>query len=1043
MKPVELALISDYTKAKQQNKLSVQGIQDAKEAYRNILRSLHESQKSTDSAEARCDAFKIEMLDKGWMPDDMPLMEKVFMAVEETKRPDVKKNGMELLESLKANTVSSLFEKSDAIAKMDEVLSGAEPRLFVPLSRMILETFRKKNSVIEYSKDETLRKQQHSVFDPYHVSPKKDKNEEQKEKTEELRQRGYEHNLRNERDKQKLRNKEKYVLPELTQQELQTHKRNKTQKRIKAEMSQRKAMKQVFGKEVYDRIDSCYKGDEANRTVDIHHSRGSKQFERGEHVLELDFAGTGYSLPRREHHGLHGLESGEAKKDKELAKYLDAQYGHRVLQVGETDTSDHHLRMKVRKRAANSLAADGKKRYAFPGPSADHIKLLDMGSYSITKNSKLALQLGIDFLKPLMEKWKNDPKNPENNKPVHINITGHSRGGIAASETVALINDWLAEQKGYEDFAKNVQFDLIQRDPVPGPDVTDERRRHPDFRKYPNVNVTTIYTTAADPDYFGLLFHPQKTRGQRRIIIGTTPHSAGTDGTDKSQLGVEGDGMAHQWGYFDAANKQYYRGSGISELPDGVYLSDEKRNLIRVTRYSQVDQVMNLVNQKTKILANNEARQHNLREVVRNWFLDNASSLHYDSEEQRRKDLEQAEENMSVIADSSDPKYAKLQSLIADYRNEQDPKEKAKAKEQLLNGCREYIKNTEIGSVNKKKENNPEVLTENKMYNAVADLYCQLQTEKNWQRDRQAERIKNEPSADHCNHFLDRLNTKHRFSISHKDSQEIINLRERLTELKALIENTPSPVTDSEQVREKMVEVFETNRAYRQKLRKEANVSDSDSKWQPASKMGRERWQASNDIDAYMKKYVMDDILKKANAEEKQALKDMEKKQNSQEISKDSVAGKVMAETQKELESAFGDFSQDFPAKNIEDQLAKVIAVRTVAQQYQKDLKTLKKDAPPRDVEKDTAKFRSAVGAMQKEIKKRADFQEMIKDKSAYKMYTTAKFRSGSRLMEELSKTREVIIRRDTEQVNAELAKNKSEKGPAGPRKKAEGPKLD
>ncbi|MBR4200547.1 MAG: hypothetical protein IKQ91_04625 [Oscillospiraceae bacterium] len=119
-------------------------------------------------------------------------------------------------------------------------------------------------------------------------------------------------------------------------------------------------------------------------------------------------------------------------------------------------------------------------------------------------------------------------------KPIHINVTGHSRGGVTASETVIRICDWLNEQPEYKDFAKKVQFDLILLDPVPGSDVTDSRRRNPDFRKYPNVNVTS-----------------------------------------------------------------YYRGSGISELPDGVYLSDEKRNLIRVTRYSQVDQIINLVNQSS------------------------------------------------------------------------------------------------------------------------------------------------------------------------------------------------------------------------------------------------------------------------------------------------------------------------------------------------------------------------------------------------------------------------------------------------------------
>ena len=257
------------------------------------------------------------------------------------------------------------------------------------------------------------------------------------------------------------------------------------------------------------------------------------------------------------------------------------------------------------------------------------LQLPDMGSYTISKNTVLAKKIATDYLADLIEKWKQDPTAPENNKPVHINITGHSRGAVAASETVAEVSDWLSQQKGCEDFAKNVDFRLLLRDPVPGPDVLDERRRQPDLSRIPNLETTTIYTTATHKDVFGKAFRPQKTRGQERIIIGTTPHSLGLEGVDKSQMSYKDDGVAHQWGYFNAENKQYYRGSGINDLPEGVYLTDEKRNLIRVTKYSQVDNVMNLVNQHSQILIDNDQRQKDLRNVVRNWFVDNPQHISF------------------------------------------------------------------------------------------------------------------------------------------------------------------------------------------------------------------------------------------------------------------------------------------------------------------------------------------------------------------------------------------------------------------------------
>lgn len=724
MLPVELDLIELYQKEKVSNVLNPLSAKRHREGYISILEGTIKTEKDPESFSSRSMRFKADMLSKGWTPEDMPMFEELFNAVENTADKDAKQKGEECIERLKNKDITSRKDRTEAL---NDIISASESFGKNDNLKMYYHTNNALNrplSAVEYPEDEELRQEQKADFSAYSTYQKKNKNE-----IERLGTMGYEHNMQFENEKNSIRRREEYVLPLLTQEELELHPKNAAQKAVGSEMSQRDAIKKVFGKDIYDDIDPLYKGTKEERTVKIHHSRGNAQLDKGEPVLELDFAGTGFAQPRREYIGLHGKIVYEKKASTEEKKRLDAQFGKRVMKVGDFDTSEHHLRVNTTER--NGMT---KKRYSFPGPSADAWKpWLDMGSYTISKNAAIGKEIATEFLTDLMEKWKKDPASRENKKDIHINITGHSRGGVAATETVAEINDWLSQQKGYEDFAKRVKFDLILRDPVPGPDVWSERRRQPDLRNIPNLNSTEIYTFATTWDYFGQLFNPQKTRGQDKIIIGMTPHSAGLEGIDKSQMTYADDGAAHQWGYLDAGNKQYYRGSGLSELPDGMYLTDEKRNLIRVTKYSQIDNVMNLVNQHSEILLDNDDRQQKLREVVKNWFVDHPQLIQYGSEKNYEKEQFEKAKNLDILAASKSKELSEIRTCIDKYTNSKG-KEKETAEAELLNACHEYARNTYIGDVNKKDELNEEKITRNKELNAAVDLYCQLQAEKNLQK---------------------------------------------------------------------------------------------------------------------------------------------------------------------------------------------------------------------------------------------------------------------------------------------------------------------
>lgn len=763
MRPEEVEVLRVYSEDIKNGVLSPQTAQIRKNDYIKMLESLqhYEISLGTDpnSRTIRNEAFRIEMLKRGWTLEDMPFMEAYFDSIENCTDPEVAQIGLQKLEELKNTEITTWHKRSEVLAGMYAAMGTFTPGDFIKTEALLQEAAMREGNGVEYPNDKEMQDKlkNKGSFNPYYTAFKKDKTAQSRANTSMLRRAGYEHNVQTEATKSTVRKKKSYVLPKLDDDELNRHTFNRSQKSVRAEMSQRDAIKQVFGDSVYEDIDSIYQADDPkDRTVPIHHSRGHAQLDNGQPVLELDFAGSGFAQARKEHHGFHGNIIDEDKLDAETARAMNAQYGTRQQKVGNIDTSDNHVRMK-------RVMQDGvtKYRYTLPGPSADNKGLTDTGRYRISNNVEIGTEAAIEFLKPLMAKWKANPNDPGFNMPVQINIQGHSRGAVASSETVIEIYDWLKKQEGYEEFTKHVNFELIQRDPVPGPDVWDHRRNYPDLRNIPNLKATTIYTTVADATLSGLFFHPQNVRGQERIIIGTTPHSAGLEGVDKSQMGDRDDGLAHQWGYYDAETKEYYRGSGITELPPGVYLTDEKRNLIRVTKYSQVDQVINRVNQVDHFGADHSTRQNTIRAVVKNYFIDNPDKLEFTDEAHRQRETALSELNIALIQSTKDASLSSLRAAIRDFGSAKSIVDKAEreealknAKRRILDECRSYMINTDVEKVDKKTDNNDNVFnfTNNRKLNAVCDLYCQLQSEENWQKQtelmkQRAEELKKQAGA--------------------------------------------------------------------------------------------------------------------------------------------------------------------------------------------------------------------------------------------------------------------------------------------------------
>jgi hypothetical protein len=740
MRQYELESIALYKQQREQNIFNVDSVKSFVDGYISSLRAFlsnEEAQGILDPFEKAKDEFKIKMLENGWPVEDMPLIEKLWVTVQNQSAEPFKSEGEALIESMMDYNLDTFEKHQRKLAMIENYTKTLNPNLADSFSGPIGEAYMRKPAIGEYAGDQYLIQELGKEnFDPYYVQKVSSATEAEKTNKKNLRFLGSEHNrTRSERQKNILRRKGTYVLPKLDNRELESHKLNDSQKKFKTAMSQRDAMKKIFGNDKYDEIDAMYKGSEETRRIPLHNARGNAQLDAGGRVIEFDFAGSGFAQPRKEHHGLSGKEVANGSDSIESSLDLTGQYGAKVRKIGDMKIDeDSFIRRKETSR-------DGKTkiRYHLPGPSCTYKGMTDTGKTRISNNVAIALKGAQEFLKPLMEEYKKNKDNPGYKmKPVHLNFYGHSRGAVAASESVFEVYEWLKAQKGFEGFLENVHFDLVQRDPVPGPDVIASRRRRPDLRKIPNLTSTTIVTTLADLDVGGWLFRPQRVRGQERLIIGTTPHGVGLEGVDKSQLNQKDDGMAHQHGYYDAETKEFYRGSGVNDLPKGVYLTDEKHNLIRVTRYSQVDQMINMVIPEDTFLGGQEARQMSIREEVKNWFLDNGELLKYKDEGERDKDRVEAQNNMDYILKSKSSEVKGIQEAIrrnmaAEADENLDMEGKMKARQELIGELRKLIDVNRIEKVKKDKERDPKKRTDNKRWNALCDLYILMKTEDNYQ----------------------------------------------------------------------------------------------------------------------------------------------------------------------------------------------------------------------------------------------------------------------------------------------------------------------
>ncbi len=415
--------------------------------------------------------------------------------------------------------------------------------------------------------------------------------------------------------REKTRKQESYTVPEYDpnapENMLTEHERKYGLKSIRDTI--RDVFKSYRSQDVFDKYDAITgKTVEAERKVPLHHALGTKLTANGERVLKIDCAGSGFTYFRSQHKGFKG--KGKAP-DSDLFRKV---FGDKIAG-----------RFKKGIFKKERTLDDGKKleRYNLSGPHG-----LDAGDFTVSDIRNYVFHLGADYLKKAFTDSGWSGANPP--PMLNINIQGHSRGGVAVSLGIKDLMQWI--EGSYPQFKDRIKINMLLLDPVPGADnFTGDKV---DLREFSDqVNATTICSMYTEHNV--LQFTPQEVRGQARIILGNEKHSVRMDSADASQKDANGEIKVHKMAYFDSKTGEAYRGSGLAELPKGVFMQDENGILVRMRSYAQARQIHRTVRAGNK---SELARANVIDTMLKNWFIDN------EYVDETETDTEYAEEKVRV-----------------------------------------------------------------------------------------------------------------------------------------------------------------------------------------------------------------------------------------------------------------------------------------------------------------------------------------------------------------------------------------------------------
>jgi len=392
-----------------------------------------------------------------------------------------------------------------------------------------------------------------------------------------------------------------------------------------------------------------------NFSGEVHHARATEEEKKGENILELFVAGSGNNQFAKMYKNMTGYNEQvgleEEKKDEddpsmsfleemgiaakkqykltkqdapsleELSGRITEIYGKPMYmdkkgKILEAPNDDTRVMTGIRKKVSGQ-----KTQYNFSGPLGGifgtNQGMRNAGDYSI-ENLR-------EYLVQSADEWLSDLARRDNGKPINIYMRGHSRGGVAANEGATMIN-YLIQTK-YPQFKDRVKINTLIYDPVPG---TGSYNKHASLNhtekniKLNNNRVgkglmsekeskndpVVLYSLHSDHTTF---FDPQAVMGARKVILTGRNHSMGLYDIAGGKNGEK----LHKSGYISAENGAEYRGSGIHDLKDGLYISDERNALLKLTNRQES---INLLKSLYKGKITQGTRHDTMYNVVHQYF---------------------------------------------------------------------------------------------------------------------------------------------------------------------------------------------------------------------------------------------------------------------------------------------------------------------------------------------------------------------------------------------------------------------------------------
>ena len=212
------------------------------------------------------------------------------------------------------------------------------------------------------------------------------------------------------------------------------------------------------------------------------------------------------------------------------------------------------------------------------------------------------------------------------------------------------------------------------------------------------------------------------------------------------------------------------------------------------------------------------------------------------------------------------------------------------------------------------------------------------------------------------------------FQKGHKDSKSIENLREKTAEFeKILYTVTKEPAMDDPKARKALFEAYKASIEYQNEKMTAAGVDPTNTKWEPTSSMGKERFRGARKIEELAKEFIMDEIMEYENdlAKEENFKHENEtvKKISEAKYDNNTIQGQAYEQAISELKEN----SEAHPFGDMSSEIAKVMAVKMVSDVY----KTMK--IKVNDKTKD--KFYDDINKTAEQLQTRDDFKYLMSKK--------------------------------------------------------------